>query len=251
MRAFLVAAAVMLGFCIAPVAQASAYPSVTYTSHDSTVPLNITAPGVYDGQHHKVPSINVQANGVTVQNFVVQGGKQVGIFSQGNGNVIQDNDISQISYGTDDLDAMRFFGNGVQILRNHVHNLIKGPLHDAHPDGLQTWTSAGNHPGSSAVTIADNEWLGLDFHQCITAEGPKSTGGGGGGSGFSASWTIRGNHCQGTSNQAIVLRGITVVQVLNNRFDGKDAKAVQVADGSTVSFSGNTLGRNVGKLSGD
>jgi hypothetical protein len=269
LRAVLLSAALV--FALVPVASAGAPPtdsstsdrsssssssscsgSTVTTTNDSSKPLKITKPGVYDGAHHKVPSITIKADCVTVKNFVVSGGSQTGIVSEGHDNTISDNDISQISYGTDDLDALRFFGDNTKILRNKVHNLVKGKLRDAHPDGgAQTWASK-SHPTSSHVLIADNDWRGFDFHQCVTAEGPKSTDGPGGGSGTSSDWTIRNNHCEGTSNQAIVLRDIHDVRIVGNTFAGKDNKAVQMADGTSgVTFSGNVLGPRVKALSGD
>lgn len=234
----------------APPAPGCAAP-VVCTTADSDKQLRITRPGVYDGQGHRVPNILIRASGVTVRNFRVSGGTQAGIWSEGANNVIEDNDISQIAYGDDDLDAMRFFGDGTRILRNHVHNLVRGPLKDAHPDGgAQTY--AHSLPGSSHILIEGNTWEGFDFHQCLMAEGPGSTDGGGGGGGVSRDWVIRGNHCEGTSNQAIALRGISDVQIIDNVFAGRNAKAVQITDGSTgVTFSGNKLGPDVRQLSGD
>lgn len=225
-------------------------PGVTCATSDIAGQLKITKPGVYDGQHHTVRNILIHASGVTVRNWVVSGGVQAGIWSEGANNTIADNDISQIGYGTDDLDAMRFFGDGTQILDNTVHNLIRGPLKDAHPDCVQTY--AHSSPGSSHVLIQGNHCLGLDFHQCVMAEGPSSTDGGGGGGGVSEDWQIVGNVCEGTSAQAIALRGISQVLIEGNTFRGNDHKAIQSVDGSSnIVTIDNILGPAVQALIGD
>lgn len=222
---------------------------VVCTTADSTAQLKISAPGVYDGQGHRVASIMIRSAGVTVRNFVVTGGTQAGIWSEGAGNVIADNDISNIAYGDDDVDAMRFFGDGTQILRNRVHNLIRGAVKDAHPDCMQTYATPSR--GASAnVLIEGNDCRGFDFHQCLMAEGPGSTDGGGGGKGRSENWTIRGNTCEGTSNQSMAFRGVQNVQVIGNKFLGRNNKAIQSTDGSTVTPRENVLGPNVKTLIG-
>jgi hypothetical protein len=135
-------------------------------SADQTKPLSInTSNQVIDGQGHTVPSISVAANHVTIENFVVSGGSQVGIQVRGVGNVVQDNDISHIHYGTDDADAMRFFGDNTKILRNRVHDLVAGPMKDAHPDCVQTFATDGSGGGSSHFEFAGNH-----------CEGPRDTG---------------------------------------------------------------------------
>lgn len=227
---------------------------VVCTTADSTAVLTIKTPGVFDGRGHHVPNIVVQASNVTVENFVVSEGAQTGILSVGANNVIQDNDISAIHYGTDDLDAMRFFGNNVRILHNRIHNLASGPIKDAHPDCVQSWASKSTGT-SSDVEIGWNTCNPGDTQghgQCIMAEGPGSTDGGGGATGTSARWNIHDNVCTTSANQSISLRDIDDVTVVGNTFSGANAKAVQIVDGSTgVTFSGNVLGPNVGALSGD
>jgi hypothetical protein len=227
---------------------------VVCTTADSAKPLNITTPGIYDGRGHKVPSIAITASGVTVQGFVVAGGSQTGISSRGANNVIQDNDVSAIRYGTDDLDAIRFFGDHTRILRNRIHSLASGPIKDAHPDCVQTFATRDKGP-SSNVEIGWNTCNPGDTQghgQCVMAEGPGSTDGGGGATGTSARWNIHDNVCATSANQSISLRDIDDVTVTGNSFTGTNAKAVQLVDGSAnVTFSGNVLGAGVGKLSGD
>ncbi|HTK65442.1 MAG TPA: right-handed parallel beta-helix repeat-containing protein [Pseudonocardia sp.] len=233
----------------APVPDPCAAP-VVCTTEDSAAQLRITRPGVYDGRGHRVPSILITAAGVTVRNFVVSGGTQTGIWSQGAGNTIADNDISNIGYGHDDIDAIRWFGDGTRILRNTIHDLVRGAIRDAHPDCAQTY--ANSLPGSSHVLIEGNRCLGLDYHQCFMAEGPRSTDGGGGGGGVSRDWRIEDNLCEGTSNQAIALRDIHDVAIVDNTFAGRNTKAIQRTDGTSgLTTGGNVLGPHVGRLIGD
>lgn len=223
---------------------------VVCTTEDSTAQLRITSPGVYDGRGHRVPSILITTGGVTVRDFVVSGGTQTGIWSQGAGNTIADNDISNIGYGHDDIDAIRWFGDGTRILRNRIHDLVRGAIRDAHPDCAQTY--ANSLPGSSHVLIEGNQCLGLDYHQCFMAEGPRSTDGGGGGGGVSRDWRIEDNLCEGTSNQAIALRDIHDVAIVDNTFAGRNTKAIQRTDGTSgLTTVGNVLGPHVGRLIGD
>lgn len=222
---------------------------------DQSTPLRITTSNqTIDGQGHTVPSISVNADHVTIEHFVVFGGSQVGIRVQGVGNVIEDNDISQIHYGTDDIDAMRFFGDDTKILRNRVHDLVAGPMQDAHPDCAQTFATDGSGGGSSGFEFAGNHCEGPDGHgQCVMAEGPGSTEGGGGGPGRSENWSIHDNYCATHSFQSIDLRGVDNVTVKNNDFSGgTGTEAVQANDGSTgLVTTGNILGTGYAKLTGD
>lgn len=224
----------------APVTAGCAAPTVCITA-DSTAQLKITRPGTYDGQNHSVPNILIQSSDVVVRNFRVINGRQAGIWAEGDRVRIERNDISQISFGEDDLDAIRFFGNDVAIVGNRAHQLIKGPLNGAHPDFCQTWTSSSHPAGSSNVLIQGNVADGFDFHQGVTAEG-LNAGGNRGGTGLTAHWRILDNRFEGTSNQTIVLRGVTDFEIVGNVFAGHINKAVQVAEGSRdIRFSGNVI----------
>lgn len=221
------------------------------TTKNSTVRLTIRKPGVYDGQQHTVPGILIQSNNVTIKNFRVQGGRQAGIWSEGVGNTIQGNHITGITFGEDDVDGIRFFGDNTKIVGNIMTNLISGPIKGAHPDCIQTWTSSSHPNGSSNVIILGNWCLSSvngtpDFHQCLTAEG-LNAGGNKGGKAQSSNWEYTDNTCQGTSNQALVLRNIRGIKVYRNLFQGTNAKAIQAAEGSVVDAP--TVGPNVNKLS--
>jgi hypothetical protein len=246
-----------------PLAQASpaaagpvacAAPTVCITS-DQTEPLSIKSSNeTVDGQGHTVPSISVEGDHVTIEHFVVSGGSQVGIQVRGVGNVIQDNDISHIHYGSDDADAMRFFGDDTKVLRNRVHDLVAGPIEDAHPDCVQTYATDGSGGGSSNFEFAGNHCEGPPDHgQCVMAEGPGSTEGGGGGPGHSRNWSIHDNYCATHSEQAISLRGIDDVTVENNDFTGgSGTEAIQANDGSTgLVARNNILGTGYPNMTGD
>lgn len=232
-----------------PLAALCAKPTVC-TIKNSAARLTITKPGVYDGQQHTVPGILIQSSNVTVKNFRVEGGRQAGIWSEGVGNTIQGNHITGISFGEDDVDGIRFFGDNTKIVGNIMENLIRGPIKGAHPDACQTWVSSSHPKGSSNVVIQGNQFKGFDFHQGITVEG-RNTGGNHGGAGPTSHWKILDNYIEGTSNQTVVLRGVSDVEVRNNVFAGHIRKAVQIAEGSkNVRFAGNVIPKGA-KLSGD
>lgn len=233
---------------------ACAAPTVCITA-DQSEPLSIkTSNQTIDGQGHTVPSISVEADHVTIEHFVVSGGSQVGIQTRGVGNVVEDNDISHIHYGSDDADAMRFFGDDTKILRNRVHDLVAGDMHDAHPDCVQTFATDGSGGGSSDFEFAGNHCEGPDGHgQCVMAEGPGSTEGGGGGPGRSQRWWIHDNYCAVHGDQAISLRGVDDVTVENNDFTGgTGTEAIQADDGSTgLVARNNVLGAGYPAMTGD
>ncbi|MGH3587911.1 MAG: hypothetical protein ACRDQ0_16495, partial [Pseudonocardia sp.] len=178
----------------APAAQAdcAAAGVVCITSNRSSR-LEITESNVVvDGQGHTVPGISVVGDNVTIQNFRVVDAEQTGIRVEGDGITVRNNDITQVSYGTDDLDALRFFGNDITIQYNAMFDIVKGEKLDAHVDCTQTWASESTR-SSSNVLIEGNHCEDPEFAQCLMAEGPDSTDGGGGATGDSRNWTVRGN----------------------------------------------------------
>jgi len=196
-----------------------------------------------------VPGIEITASNVIVQNFVSRGADSTGIWANGANITIQDNTITRVRYTGKDLDAIRFFGNGAKILRNHITNLAGNDPEDSHVDCIQTWASS--RPGSSNVLISGNRCEGTVLHQCVMAEGPDSTDGGGGGGGISQNWIIENNYFECYANQSISLRDIHKVNIRGNNFAGAGRKAVQITDGTSgVVFSGNILGPRIRSLSG-
>jgi parallel beta helix pectate lyase-like protein len=206
---------------------------------------------IVDGLGHTVPGIRITGNNVTVQNFRVINAEQTGIRVEGDGITVRNNDISQVSYGTDDIDAIRFFGDDIRILDNSMYDIVKGEKFDAHVDCAQTWASPATG-SSSNIVIEGNHCQDADFSQCLMAEGPGSTDGGGGASGVSENWTVRGNHYECHANQTIAFRDIDNAVIENNNFQGSGNKAIQLTDGSSgISIQNNILGPGYRSLVGD
>ena len=194
--------------------------------------------------------IEINASDVIVENFVSSGADSTGIWANGKNVTIQDNTITQVRYTGEDLDAIRFFGDGAKILRNRIQDLAGNDPQDSHVDCIQTW--ATSRPGSSNVLIAGNRCEGEALHQCVMAEGPNSTDGGGGGGGTSQNWIIQANYFECYANQSISLRDIHTVLISCNTFAGTASKAVQMTDGTDgVTFTWNVLGPRIEALSGD
>lgn len=211
-------------------------------------PLQITTPGRYNGCGQTVPGIEINASDVIVENFVSRGADSTGIWAAGRNVTIQDNTITQVRHTIYDLDAIRFFGDGTKILRNHIYDLVGNNPGGSHVDCVQTW--ATSRPGSSNVLIAGNRCEGIPA-QGVMAEGPGSTGGGGGGGGDSRNWVIEDNYFDCYANQTISLRAIHTVAILRNTFAGAGNKAVQITDGTSgVTFDSNILGSRIGTLFG-
>ena len=103
---------------------------------------------------------------------------------------IQDNTITHVRWAGDDLDGLRFFGDGSRILRNTVTDLEGTGIGDAHPDCIHTY--ATSRPGSSNVLIQGNRCEGIRA-QCLMAEGPGVKDGSG--EGVSRGWLFDGNYC--------------------------------------------------------
>jgi hypothetical protein len=206
---------------------------------------------IVDGLGHTVPGIRVEADNVTIQNFRVTAAASTGIWVRGDGITVRNNDITQVYYDGDDVDAMRFFGDHINILYNAAYDIVMGDKGDAHVDCAQTWASP-TYGSSSDILIEGNECWGPEFDQCLMAEGPDSTDGGGGGSGDSRRWTVRGNYYECHANQTIAFRDIDDALIEDNNFQGAGNKAIQLTDGSDdVTIRGNTLGPAYGSLVGD
>lgn len=225
-------------------------PNVTLITEDLADTLVITTPNqIYDGQSHTVEKIDIQADGVTVQNFFVRGGGNAGIYCQAENCTIQNNDIALINEGGEgDINAITFFGDGTKILYNNIDNLADPPLNGSHTDGIQSWATPSKN-SSSNVLIKGNRISGPEqsderyIHQGVMAEGPESTDGGGGGSGVSSNWVIEGNYFRTFGNQVIKVDDIHNVTITRNIFDGATTKIVETGDLSTnvLYYSDNTV----------
>jgi hypothetical protein len=214
--------------------------NVVLVSADSASTLTITTDGmIYDGQGHTVPKIDIEANDVTVQNFYVSGGGNSGIYSFGTGNIIQNNDISNISEaGTGDINAITFFGDNTHILYNNIDNLVSGAPNGSHTDGVQTWNTPSKQ-SSSNVLILGNRFNGPTdadpayLHQGVMAEGKDSTDGGGGGTGVSQHWLVDSNWFKTYGNQCLKFDDVSDVQITRNTFAGSATKVVETGTLST------------------
>jgi hypothetical protein len=98
------------------------------------------APIVHQGTGStKVPGIHVEADNVVVEGFVSEGAQSTGIWARGTNVTIQDNTITKVYYVGDDVDAIRFFGDGTKVLRNTVRDLEANAIADSHVDCIQTF----------------------------------------------------------------------------------------------------------------
>src|SRR5664279_5198618 len=137
------------------------------TTSDSSSAMTITSggsqssPKVYDGQGHTVGTITVKGSWITVQNFNIRATGQYGVYSDGTGITIQNNDIKGIhTSGDGDLNAITFFGNNTTIAYNTAINFVSGDPGSSHTDAIQTWVSSSHPTGSSNVTIKGNKFTG-------------------------------------------------------------------------------------------
>lgn len=218
-----------------------------------------TAPKVYDGQGFTIGRITVNASYVTIQNFNVRSGNQYGIYTEGTGITIQNNDIKDLrSTGDGDMNAITFFGNNTTIAYNTAIDFVGGPAGDSHTDFIQTWVSSSHPTASSNVNIVGNKATGPanpqrlnsvpSIHQCIMAE-DGGRGGNSGGSSGQKNWFIAGNTFGDSWNQCIKLDGVDDVDITRNQFIGSSTRAVQFASGTGQRFwSDNVVGSGYGQV---
>jgi hypothetical protein len=198
-------------------------------------PLEITAGGTadapvfYRGNGAVVPGIRVQADNVVVEGFVSKGADSTGIVAVGENITVRHNEITEVNYDGDDVDAIRFFGDGAQILNNHVYDLEGSDVEDSHVDCIQTF--AVELPGSSNVVIQGNRCEDIRA-QCLMAEGPNDEGGSG--EGVSRNWLFDGNYCESHAEaQSVALEDIQDVTISNNEMAGEGNKAFALGKDST------------------
>jgi len=219
------------------------------TTSDSSSAMTITSggsqssPKVYDGQGHTVGTITVKGSWITVQNFNIRATGQYGVYSDGTGITIQNNDIKGIhTSGDGDLNAITFFGNNTTIAYNTAINFVSGDPGSSHTDAIQTWVSSSHPTGSSNVTIKGNKFSGPSnpsrtastpsIHQCVMAEGVGSAANTGG-SGPSTNWLIADNYFHDSWNQCIKLDDIDNVTVTRNEFAGDSDHVMEVTSASS------------------
>jgi hypothetical protein len=198
-----------------------------------------TAPVVYSGMGTAtVPGITARGSNIVLEGFVSRGANDNGFYVSGTNITVRDNDISQVSITNDDVDAIRFFGNGITIAHNTAHDIWANPGAggDPHTDCMQTY--AHSEPASSNITIEGNRCSSPQFHQCIMAEGPHDFEDGASGVGNSANWKVSRNYfdCHAEA-QTVALQDVHNVTFSGNDFAGSGAKAIALqkdATGATV-----------------
>ena len=204
-------------------------------------------PVVYaGGGSTTVPGITIDADNVVVQGFVSSGADSTGIVANGRNVTVQDNTITQVRYTGDDVDGMRFFGDGTKLLRNRVYDLEANDVADSHVDCMQTFATSG--PGSSDVLIQGNRCENIRA-QCLMAEGPNDTESGGSGQGVSRNWRFEGNYCDANAKaQSVALEDIQNVTISGNQMAGKATKAFALGKGSSgIVVEGNEIGSGYGR----
>lgn len=231
--------------------------NVFCVTSDQTSRVNWTRTDViYECQGHTIAGMTITAHNVTVKNCKFANCASTCLWVHGPNNVIQDNDISQVYWSPstgDDIDGMRFFGDGNQMINNKFHDILVGnDEHGAHLDCMQTYATSSAGGGSSNIVVRGNDCRSPHFHQCLMAEGPNSTDGGGGGGGISQNWTIDHNYYECHANQTVKLDDIHNVTITNNNFAGTGGKAIAIGSLSTgiTADSTNTLGSGYGSLIG-
>jgi hypothetical protein len=213
-------------------------------------PLEITAGGIegapvtYRGDGTVVPGIRVEADNVIVEGFVSSGADSTGIVANGENITLQNNEVTQVEYTGDDVDAIRFFGDGARILNNRVHDLEGNDVEDSHVDCIQTFAVSG--PGSSDVVIQGNRCEDIRA-QCLMAEGPNDEGGSG--QGESRNWLFDGNYCDTYAEaQSVALEDVQDVTISNNEMVGEANKAFALGARSTgVVVRDNRIGPGYGR----
>jgi len=192
-----------------------------------------------------VPGIVVDADNVVVQGFVSEGADSTGIWASGKNVTVQDNLVTRVRWTGDDVDGIRFFGDGFRVLHNTVRELEgTSEIGGSHVDCMQTY--ATSQPGSSDVVIQGNRCEGIRA-QCLMAEGPDDDGGSG--EGVSENWLFDGNYCDAHAKaQSVALEDIQNVTISNNQMAGKGTKAFALGKDSTGTVvRGNQIGSDYGR----
>jgi pectate lyase len=199
-----------------------------------------SAPITYSGMGTAVvPGITAHGSNIVLEGFVSTRAADNGFYVSGNNITVRDNDISAVSITNDDVDAIRFFGDGITIAHNSAHDIWANPQAGGspHTDCMQTY--AHSEPASSNVVIEGNHCASPQFHQCLMAEGPHDFEDGASGVGSSANWVVRDNYFECHADaQTIALQDIHNVTFANNDFAGSGGKAIALqkdATGATVS----------------
>jgi Right handed beta helix region len=189
------------------------------------------APITYSGDGNtRVPGIRAEADNIVIQGFLSDGAEDTGIWASGENVTIQDNTVRRVRYAGNDLDGIRFFGDGAQVLHNSVRELEgTADIGGSHVDCMQTF--ATSRPGSQNVVIQGNRCEGIRA-QCLMAEGPNVADGSG--EGVSRNWLFEGNYCDAhAAAQSVAIQDVQNVTIARNVMAGKGNKAFALGQGST------------------
>lgn len=221
----------------------------------------ITA-GIYDCKGGTVNAQVVIAVGnTTVQNCNIRPGSQYGVFSQGDNNTIQNNDIKNVKpSGDGDMNAITFFGNKTKIQYNTAIDFVgvSNPG-SSHTDFIQTWVSDSHKVASDDVVIRGNKATGpanpsrsnsiASIHQCIMVEDYGRGGNSGGFTDGMKNWLVIGNIFSDSWNQCIKNDGVDGFIVTKNDFQGSSSHVMEQAQGSGLQFfSDNKVGTGYGNV---
>lgn len=150
---------------------------------------------------------------VLIAGNTVRGADGSGILVSGQRIIVERNDVSgSRRERSSDADGIRFFGIGILIRDNHVHDISdRGypPGQEPHTDCFQTFDNA--KPVTSDVRIERNICRNVD-HQCLIAEAPER--------GRSARIVFRDNICENNGSQGVLVRHIADIEIAGNRFLG-------------------------------
>jgi hypothetical protein len=212
-------------------------------------------PIVYSGDGKAtVQGIDVTASNVVVQGFTSAEAHSMGAKLLGNNIVFQNNTITHPVNAGDDTDGVRFFGDHIKLLHNWISDVSDGSEctkdgcgDGPHPDCIQTFYSQ-EYPTSSDVLIDGNHCEKVAA-QCVIAEGPNLPEDGIQGPDESANWTISNNYCDDGAAQAMMIRDVKNVSIVDNDFEGTNNKAIALADASTgARVDGNKVNPRIHKL---
>ena len=192
-----------------------------------------------------MPGIRAEADHIVIQGFVSDGAEDTGIWAAGTNVTVQDNTITQVRYTQNDVDGIRFFGDGARVLHNVVRDLEgTDDVGDAHVDCMQSF--ATSRAGSENVVIQGNRCEDIRA-QCLMAEGPNVADGSG--RGVSRNWLFRGNYCDAYATaQSVAFQDVQNVTIADNEMVGEGNKAFALGQGSTGAVvRNNTIGSGYGR----
>jgi parallel beta helix pectate lyase-like protein len=176
--------------------------------------------------------INCTCTDSTIEANVVDGTDGTGIWVSGERITVRRNMVSgSVRREAADADGVRFFGNGIRITENTVHDISTTgyPAGQApHPDCFQTYTT--NAPPTYDVRISDNRCERVD-EQCLIATGRYGDPGVPAGQ---RSVTFTGNFCDVGGAQAVGLRGYPHVDIGHNTIAGPNLYRGVVLSGGSV-----------------